>query len=197
MTQWNEDRDESGLGGIPSTNAASDGPGGAPTPDAVSVEIYDQIYNLRGTDDAYIQQIAALVDAKMRAVAAHGGTADSLRVAVLAALNIADDLTTLRARYDALAGSRAAPKTPCAPAPTPSPRCSTSSSKTAAPASRALPNEGRNYPQRLFSPSRLKKKLPKITSTPSINSVAEGSVSRSIRVGDSAPKPAACHRKIA
>jgi cell division protein ZapA len=106
VTEWNEDRDESGLGGIPSTNAASNGPGRAPAPDAVSVEIYDQIYNLRGTDDAYIQQIAALVDAKMRAVAAHGGTADSLRVAVLAALNIADDLTTLRARYDALAGSR-------------------------------------------------------------------------------------------
>jgi cell division protein ZapA len=106
VTEWNEDRDESGLGDNPSTNAASDGPGGAPTPDAVSVEIYDQIYNLRGTDDTYIQQIAALVDAKMRAVAAHGGTADSLRVAVLAALNIADDLTTLRARYDALAGSR-------------------------------------------------------------------------------------------
>jgi cell division protein ZapA len=94
------------LGGNSSTNAASGGPGGPPPPDAVSVEIYDQIYNLRGTDDAYIQQIAALVDAKMRAVAAHGGTADSLRVAVLAALNIADDLTTLRARYDALASSR-------------------------------------------------------------------------------------------
>jgi len=106
VTEWNENRDESGLGGKPSTNAASDGPNGAPTPDAVSVEIYDQIYNLRGTDDAYIQQIAALVDAKMRAVAAHGGTADSLRVAVLAALNIADDLLSLRARYDALAGSR-------------------------------------------------------------------------------------------
>ena len=105
MTEWNKDRDESGLGGNPSTNAASDGPGGAPTPDAVSVEIYDQIYNLRGTDDAYIQQIAALVDAKMRAVAAHGGTADSLRVAVLAALNIADELLALRARYDTLAGS--------------------------------------------------------------------------------------------
>jgi len=106
VTEWNGKQDKSGLGGNPSTNAASDGPGGAPAPDAVSVEIYDQIYNLRGTDDAYIQQIAALVDAKMRAVAAHGGTADSLRVAVLAALNIADDLTTLRARYDALAGSR-------------------------------------------------------------------------------------------
>ena len=93
MTEWNEDRDESGLGGIPSTNAASNGPGRAPAPDAVSVEIYDQIYNLRGTDDAYIQQIAALVDAKMRAVAAHGGTADSLRVAVLAALNLADEVS--------------------------------------------------------------------------------------------------------
>jgi cell division protein ZapA len=105
VTEWNEDRDESGRGGNPSTNAASNGPGGAPAPDAVSVEIYDQIYNLRGTDDAYIQQIAALVDAKMRAVAAHGGTADSLRVAVLAALNIADELLTLRTRYDTLAGS--------------------------------------------------------------------------------------------
>jgi cell division protein ZapA len=78
---------------------------GASTAEAVSVEIYDQIYNLRGTDAEYIQQLAALVDAKMRAVVAHGGTADSLRVAVLAALNIADELLVLRSRYDALDGS--------------------------------------------------------------------------------------------
>jgi cell division protein ZapA len=78
---------------------------GASTAEAVSVEIYDQIYNLRGTDAEYIQQLAALVDAKMRAVVAHGGTADSLRVAVLAALNVADELLVLRARYDALDGS--------------------------------------------------------------------------------------------
>jgi cell division protein ZapA len=84
----------------------SSGPDDAPNPDAVSVEIYDQIYNLRGTDAEYIRQLAALVDAKMRAVAAHGGTADSLRVAVLAALNIADELLSLRARYNALAGSQ-------------------------------------------------------------------------------------------
>jgi cell division protein ZapA len=76
-----------------------------PIPEAVGVEIYDQVYNLRGTDAEYIQQLATLVDAKMRAVAAHSGTADSLRVAVLAALNIADELLSLRARYDALAGS--------------------------------------------------------------------------------------------
>ncbi len=72
---------------------------------AVVVEIYDQVYQLRGTDAPYIEQLAAIVDAKMRAVSAHGATVDSLRVAVLAALNIADELVTLRSRYDVLAGS--------------------------------------------------------------------------------------------
>jgi cell division protein ZapA len=74
-------------------------------PESVSVDIYDQVYQLRGTDPAYIQRLAAGVDAKMRAVSAHGGTVDSLRVAVLAALNIADELATLRQRYDSLAGT--------------------------------------------------------------------------------------------
>lgn len=72
---------------------------------SIAVEIYDQIYHLRGTDRAYIQQLAHVVDGKMRAVAALGNTADSLRVAVLAALNIADELETARQRYDALYGS--------------------------------------------------------------------------------------------
>ena len=75
------------------------------SPESISVDIYDQIYHLRGTDIAYIEQLAQTVDAKMRAVSAHGGTVDSLRVAVLAALNIADELATLRQRYDSLAGS--------------------------------------------------------------------------------------------
>src|ERR1039458_6821898 len=78
---------------------------GAASPEAVSVDIYDQVYHLRGTDAEYIEQLAALVDAKMRAVAALGSTVDSLRVAVLAALNISDELLALRTRYDALAGS--------------------------------------------------------------------------------------------
>ena len=72
---------------------------------AVSVDIYDQVYHLRGTDPEYIEKLAALVDMKMRAVAATGSTVDSLRVAVLAALNISDELLAMRARYDALAGS--------------------------------------------------------------------------------------------
>jgi cell division protein ZapA len=72
---------------------------------SVSVDIYDQTYHLRGIDPTYIDSLASSVDAKMRAVSAQGGTVDSLRVAVLAALNIADELATLRQRYDSLAGS--------------------------------------------------------------------------------------------
>ncbi|AEU34754.1 protein of unknown function DUF710 [Granulicella mallensis MP5ACTX8] len=72
---------------------------------AVVVEIYDQVYQLRGTDPAYIEKLAGIVDAKMRAVSAHGATVDSLRVAVLAALNIADELVALRARFDTLNSS--------------------------------------------------------------------------------------------
>lgn len=70
---------------------------------SIAVEIYDQVYHLRGTDPAYIQQLSSIVDTKMRAVSAHGGTVDSLRVAVLAALNIADELCTARRRHDQLA----------------------------------------------------------------------------------------------
>jgi cell division protein ZapA len=72
---------------------------------SITVEIFDQVYRLRGTDPAYIEQLARTVDAKMRAVSALGNTVDSLRVAVLAALNITDELENLRARYESLAGS--------------------------------------------------------------------------------------------
>ena len=71
-------------------------------PGSVSVEIYDQTYHLRGVDPEHITALAQIVDGKMRAVSAHGATVDSLRVAVLAALNIADELTELRARHNDL-----------------------------------------------------------------------------------------------
>ena len=58
---------------------------------SVRVEIFDQVYNLRGTDAAYIMQLAEYVDAKMRAVASQTTTVDTIRLAVLAALNIADE----------------------------------------------------------------------------------------------------------
>ena len=59
----------------------------------VTVQIYDQVYHLSGQNADHIRELAARVDSKMRAVAAHGRTVDSLRVAVLAALNLADELT--------------------------------------------------------------------------------------------------------
>lgn len=63
------------------------------TTNYVTVEIYDQTYHLSGQDAEHIRSLAAQVDAKMRAVAAQGRTVDSLRVAVLAALNLADELS--------------------------------------------------------------------------------------------------------
>lgn len=71
---------------------------------SIRVDIYDDSYHLRGSDPAYIQRLADLVDAKMRAVAQHTSTVDSLRVAVLAAINLADDYYQLRRKYDGLQG---------------------------------------------------------------------------------------------
>jgi cell division protein ZapA len=71
----------------------------------ITVEIYDQTYHLSGPELAQVQQLAALVDARMRAVASKGRTADSLRVAVLAALNLADELTRAEEKIRALSGT--------------------------------------------------------------------------------------------
>lgn len=62
-------------------------------PGYTTVTIYDQAYHLTGQNPEHIRQLAEQVDAKMRAVAAQGRTVDSLRVAVLAALNLADELS--------------------------------------------------------------------------------------------------------
>jgi cell division protein ZapA len=62
----------------------------------VTVEIYDHTYHLSGQDTEHIRGLAELVDARMRAVSAQGRTVDSLRVAVLAALNLADELAAAR-----------------------------------------------------------------------------------------------------
>lgn len=72
--------------------------------ESITVNIYDNAYQLRGTDPAHIQKIADIVDSKMRAVAQRGTTVDSLRVAVLAALNIADEMLTMQTRYEGIAG---------------------------------------------------------------------------------------------
>src|SRR5215510_9876755 len=63
-----------------------------PSSHLVQVEIYGQSYNLRGEgDSSYLQELAAYVDRRMREVAEATATVDSLKVAILAALNIADE----------------------------------------------------------------------------------------------------------
>jgi cell division protein ZapA len=59
----------------------------------IKVQIYGQTYTLAGDlDEAYVQQLAKYVDEKMHAVADATQTVDSVKVAVLAAMAIADEL---------------------------------------------------------------------------------------------------------
>jgi len=78
---------------VPAANAVS---GSNSNSNSVRVEIFDQVYNLRGSDADYILKLAEYVDAKMRAVSEQTATVDSVRLAVLAALNIADEYHLLK-----------------------------------------------------------------------------------------------------
>ena len=72
---------------------------------SVRVEIYDQVYHLRGeSQEDQAQELARYVDERMRTVADVTGAVDSLRIAVLAALHLADEVFRLRARQQELEG---------------------------------------------------------------------------------------------
>jgi cell division protein ZapA len=63
----------------------------------VKVQILGQTYSIQaGLDEAYVRKLAAYVDEKMQAVAEMTATVDTHKVAVLAALAIADELHSLR-----------------------------------------------------------------------------------------------------
>jgi cell division protein ZapA len=69
----------------------------AEKPNLVHVEIFGQTYAVRaGTDPAYVEKLAAFVDEQMKDVSRSSGAVDSLRVAVLTALNLADECFRLR-----------------------------------------------------------------------------------------------------
>ena len=60
---------------------------------STEVEIFGAVYSVRGSEDReYLQGLADLVDRTMREVAQHVNTADTARIAILAALNLADEL---------------------------------------------------------------------------------------------------------
>ena len=67
----------------------------------VRVEIYNQTYNIRSDGDTeYIIQLAEFVDSRMREISSGTLTVDSLKVAILAALHIADELHRLKHLYE-------------------------------------------------------------------------------------------------
>lgn len=71
----------------------------------MKIEIYNQTYNVNADgNEEYLKELAAFVDQKMRSVAEATQTIDSVRVAVLAALNIADELFTVRKRQTDIEG---------------------------------------------------------------------------------------------
>ena len=71
----------------------------------MKIEIYDQMYNMSGEqDEEYLRELAAYVDGKMRSIAESTHMVDSLKVAVLAALNIADEMFTVRQKQQEIEG---------------------------------------------------------------------------------------------
>ena len=68
----------------------------------VKVQIFGQTYSIQGDLDArYVQRLAKYVDEKMQAIADATGAVDTQKIAVLAALAVADELHSIqRARTD-------------------------------------------------------------------------------------------------
>jgi cell division protein ZapA len=65
--------------------------------DSTTVEIFGQSYNVRGEGDPdYLAELARFVDSRMREVAANVATVDPMKIAILAALNIADEFSRFR-----------------------------------------------------------------------------------------------------
>jgi cell division protein ZapA len=70
-------------------------------PPSIRVEIYNQTYSIRSDGDSeYIMRLADFVDKRMREIASGTLTVDSLKVAILAALHIADELHRLKAVHE-------------------------------------------------------------------------------------------------
>ena len=73
--------------------------------DSITVEIFGQTYSVRGEGDPdYLAELARFVDTRMREVAAQVATVDPAKIAILAALNIADEFSRFRRQRQDAAG---------------------------------------------------------------------------------------------
>ena len=87
----------------------------APSSPTIRVEIYNQTYNIRSDGDTeYIIQLAEFVDSRMREISSGTLTVDSLKVAILAALHIADELHRLKNMHEQADAQLAARSAECA-----------------------------------------------------------------------------------
>ncbi len=78
------------------------------TEHVITVDIHGQRYPIRSTLEAeYVARLAAYVDEKIRVAAETSPTGDSVRLAILAALNIADELFNCREATSATDGALA------------------------------------------------------------------------------------------
>ncbi len=67
----------------------------------IEVEIFGSTYKVRGDNDPeQLQGLADVVDGKMREIATQTATVDTAKIAILAALNIAEELRSCRAGMD-------------------------------------------------------------------------------------------------
>ena len=65
-------------------------------PGRVDVEIFGKVYTVRGDKDPeYVRRVAEFVDRKMREISQVTETVSTSRIAILASLNIADELISL------------------------------------------------------------------------------------------------------
>ena len=80
----------------------------------IRVEIYNQTYSIRSDGDTeYIVQLAEFVDARMREISSGTLTVDSLKVAILAALHVADELHRLKHQHEQADSQLAARSAEC------------------------------------------------------------------------------------
>ena len=84
-------------------------------PQSIRVEIYNQTYSIRSDGDSeYIMRLADFVDERMREIAHGTLTVDSLKVAILAALHIADELHRLKSVHESVDQQLASRSAECA-----------------------------------------------------------------------------------
>ncbi len=81
----------------------------------IRVEIYNQTYNIRSDGDSeYVTGLAEFVDRRMREISSGTLTVDSLKVAILAALHIADELHRLKRLHEQADSQLASRSAECA-----------------------------------------------------------------------------------